>query len=541
MPLTVPGNGYRDRADTTVGNARRQRAVRAPPRPRPSHGHDRAGARDARGPRRPLRRLRPPRTRGQPQRPPPVARAGAGRARESVFPLLPSRIGGPSISSSEATRRLTVSAATPEDIPSLRASPARVICGSACTARNTSPASENRAWLSRRVADIGHLTHFPRSPSRFDASHDTLLTPDVADLAEPLARATIRPRTSGSPREPESPAGLIGDHYERGRHRLDNTSASSLTGRERGHRAEPRMTALLALLTVATWGVWIPLAQIVPGISQHTRTFYVTVGNLAFATLALLIGGGHLDFGWRTFWLPLAGGVLWTAGSFSAFRATESIGLARAAGTWTPLNMIVAFVWGALLFGERDNFSTAHFALLAAALMLILIGMPPIGGSRKHPRRQRTRPTRRAQPWTPRHPPTALGRRRHDTPSPPTRVGSGRAPRESCGEAIRAGAMGRRPRLEPATFHSPSASSQPARRWRGPGAPYAAELASDDRPDRSRRSIRDRQPRAPRPDPTRGHRCRLHHRPTKPPRQRKRSASGSPKCHNQAHAQREPP
>jgi glucose uptake protein len=145
------------------------------------------------------------------------------------------------------------------------------------------------------------------------------------------------------------------------------------------------MTALLALLTVATWGVWIPLAQIVPGISQHTRTFYVTLGNLAFATCALLVGGGHLDFGWRTFWLPLAGGVLWTAGSFSAFRATESIGLARAAGAWTPLNVIVAFLWGALLFGELDNFSAANFAFLAAALMLILIGMLLIVGSQSTP------------------------------------------------------------------------------------------------------------------------------------------------------------
>jgi glucose uptake protein len=141
------------------------------------------------------------------------------------------------------------------------------------------------------------------------------------------------------------------------------------------------MTALLAFVTVATWGVWIPVAQIVPGVRQSSRTFYVTVGNLAFATLALLIGGGHLDFGWRTFWLPLAGGVLWTAGSFSAFRATETIGLARAAGTWTPLNVVVAFVWGALLFGELDNFSAAGFALLAAALMLILIGMRLIVGS----------------------------------------------------------------------------------------------------------------------------------------------------------------
>jgi glucose uptake protein len=145
------------------------------------------------------------------------------------------------------------------------------------------------------------------------------------------------------------------------------------------------MTALLALLTVATWGVWIPLAQIVPGISQHTRTFYVTLGNLAFASGALLVGGGHLDFGWRTFWLPLAGGVLWTAGNFSAFRATESIGLARAAGTWTPLNVIVAFAWGALLFGELDSFGAAHFAFLAAALALILIGMLLIVGSQSTP------------------------------------------------------------------------------------------------------------------------------------------------------------
>jgi glucose uptake protein len=141
------------------------------------------------------------------------------------------------------------------------------------------------------------------------------------------------------------------------------------------------MTALLALVTVTTWGVWIPLAQIVPGISQRSRTFYVTVGNLAFAALALLIGGGQLVFGWRAFWLPLAGGVLWTAGNFSAFRASETIGLARAAGTWTPLNIVVAFVWGALLFGELDHFSVTRFALLAAALILVLIGMLLIVGS----------------------------------------------------------------------------------------------------------------------------------------------------------------
>ena len=135
------------------------------------------------------------------------------------------------------------------------------------------------------------------------------------------------------------------------------------------------MTALLALVIVLSWGSWIPLAQAAPGVPQRTRTLYATVGNLAFATVALLAGGGHLSFGWREFWLPLVGGLVWTAGNFSAFRASEKIGLARAAGSWTPLNIIVAFVWGALLFGELDHFGDGRLTLLVAALVLVLVGV----------------------------------------------------------------------------------------------------------------------------------------------------------------------
>jgi glucose uptake protein len=76
--------------------------------------------------------------------------------------------------------------------------------------------------------------------------------------------------------------------------------------------------------------------------------------------------------GWRGFWLPLAGGMVWPVGSYCAFSASETIGIARAAGTWTPLNIIVAFVWGALLFGELDHFSGIRFVLIAVALAAIL-------------------------------------------------------------------------------------------------------------------------------------------------------------------------
>ena len=142
-------------------------------------------------------------------------------------------------------------------------------------------------------------------------------------------------------------------------------------------------TVLVSLALVIAWGSWIPIAQIVPGLRQATRTLYATTGNLVFAAIALVVGGsaGQLTLGWKEFWLPLAGGLVWTVGSVCAFRATELIGLARAAGTWTPLNIIVAFVFGALLFSELSGFTAARYALLGGCLVLVLAGVFLIIGS----------------------------------------------------------------------------------------------------------------------------------------------------------------
>jgi len=145
------------------------------------------------------------------------------------------------------------------------------------------------------------------------------------------------------------------------------------------------MTVLLAFVMVAALGTWIPLAQILPGTPERSRVFYVAVGNVVFAGIALLASGAGLVFGWRSFWLPLAGGVVWTAGSYCVFRASETIGLARAAGTWTPLNIVVAFAWGALLFGELDGFSKARFAVLGVAFLAVVAGVLLIAGSRDGP------------------------------------------------------------------------------------------------------------------------------------------------------------
>ena len=145
------------------------------------------------------------------------------------------------------------------------------------------------------------------------------------------------------------------------------------------------MTVLLAFVLVAALGTWIPLAQLLPGTPGRSRVFYVAVGNAVFAGIAVLASGAGLVFGWRGFWLPLAGGVVWTAGNYCVFKASETIGLARAAGTWTPLNIVVAFAWGALLFGELDGFSKARFAVIGVAFLVVVAGVLLIAGSRDGP------------------------------------------------------------------------------------------------------------------------------------------------------------
>ena len=144
-------------------------------------------------------------------------------------------------------------------------------------------------------------------------------------------------------------------------------------------------TVLLALVMVTALGTWIPLAQLLPGTPERSRIFYAAVGNVVFAGIALLASGGGLEFGWRGFWLPLAGGVVWAAGNYCVFRASAMIGLARAAGTWTPLNIVVAFAWGALLFGELNGFSGARFAVLGVAFLAVVAGVLLIAGSRSDP------------------------------------------------------------------------------------------------------------------------------------------------------------
>ncbi len=83
--------------------------------------------------------------------------------------------------------------------------------------------------------------------------------------------------------------------------------------------------------------------------------------------------------------MPLLGGVVWAIGNYCVFRASTLVGLARAAGTWTPLNIVVAFGWGAVLFGELDGFSAVRLALLGVAFLAVVAGVLLIAGARERP------------------------------------------------------------------------------------------------------------------------------------------------------------
>lgn len=132
------------------------------------------------------------------------------------------------------------------------------------------------------------------------------------------------------------------------------------------------MTALVyALITVVSWGTWIGVASWARVRTDELRTCYVTLGNLVFASAVLLVRGEASLLSWAVFWPSFLGGIVWTVGNYCAFVSASNIGIARAAGTWTPLNIAMGFVWGVVLFGE----STTQLGWLGVALALVVVGL----------------------------------------------------------------------------------------------------------------------------------------------------------------------
>lgn len=150
-------------------------------------------------------------------------------------------------------------------------------------------------------------------------------------------------------------------------------------------------TILYALIAVISWGTWIPLSQTVPFKNEQIKTFYVGAAYLALAFLVALVQGkGQIVL--ADFWLPFAGGVVWAVSALCALTASNKIGVARAVGVWTPLNILVSLGWGQLIFHEFLHISPLNLALLFISVAVIISGVLLIifakgGGAQRQERR----------------------------------------------------------------------------------------------------------------------------------------------------------
>ena len=141
---------------------------------------------------------------------------------------------------------------------------------------------------------------------------------------------------------------------------------------------------LYACITVLTWGIWLTPSEKVPLPNPQTRTFYVAAGNLFLATIALLVVGvGKLSV--EVFLLPFLGGVIWAIAGMFAFHATANIGMAKAIGTWAPLNILVGIFWGIILFGEflKAGLWEVTFSFLAVLMIISGILLIVFSGQQK--------------------------------------------------------------------------------------------------------------------------------------------------------------
>jgi glucose uptake protein len=133
-------------------------------------------------------------------------------------------------------------------------------------------------------------------------------------------------------------------------------------------------TLILATITVLAWGTWLAPSEKVRLPNPQARIFYVALGNLVLASVALFVTGPSRLTA-DLFLYPFIGGVIWSIAGWMAFTATSRIGMAKAMGTWAPLNILVGIFWGMLLFGEflQEGPHTILFA--GAAVAAIVAGI----------------------------------------------------------------------------------------------------------------------------------------------------------------------
>ncbi|MFC1762142.1 GRP family sugar transporter [Planctomycetota bacterium] len=129
------------------------------------------------------------------------------------------------------------------------------------------------------------------------------------------------------------------------------------------------MGIIYAIFTVLAWGTWLAPSQKVDLPNSQARALYIALGNLILAAVALVVVGVNKLSG-QIFLLPFLGGLIWAVSGICAFVATKHIGMAKAFGTWAPLNIIVAIIWGIVLFdSDKAQFMQPKAVLLVGVII----------------------------------------------------------------------------------------------------------------------------------------------------------------------------
>ena len=135
------------------------------------------------------------------------------------------------------------------------------------------------------------------------------------------------------------------------------------------------MGILYAVITALAWGAWLAPTQKIVFKSNSTRLFHITLTSLIFTFFVMIFSGGIHGITLKAFFLSFTGGLIWFVSAYMAFYAIGKIGMARAVGIWAPLNIVVAMVWGEILFGEFSNINLKSWIILVISLVIIITGI----------------------------------------------------------------------------------------------------------------------------------------------------------------------
>ncbi|WP_028975368.1 GRP family sugar transporter [Spirochaeta cellobiosiphila] len=135
------------------------------------------------------------------------------------------------------------------------------------------------------------------------------------------------------------------------------------------------LTFVAIIVTAIAWGIWVPLTHKVKFPSSYTRVFYVAIANLILAFFVARFSPYWAELTPRVMIFSFIGGIIWAISGACAFYASERIGIAKANGTWAPLNIVFSITWGILLFGEFLDLPTPIKLLALLAVIIIIAGI----------------------------------------------------------------------------------------------------------------------------------------------------------------------